>query len=110
MTARDPSPAEIAPLLRNLAATASLGDSAASTVGTWDDAADLAAALASFYVSIDRIAQEALAASITNDRAYQDGGTRMLGVLDRIARLDADTRALATTAGVDLPPLESAPS
>ena len=110
LAARDPSPAEIAPLLRNLAATASLGDSAASTVGTWDDAADLSAALASFYVSIDRIAQEALAASITNDRAYEDAGTRMLGVLDRIPRLDADTRALATTAGVDLPPLVSAPS
>jgi hypothetical protein len=34
----------------------------------------------------------------------------MLAVLDRLARLDADTRALATTAGLDLPPLDSAPS
>jgi len=110
LAARDPSPAEIAPLLRNIAATASFGDGIASTVGTWDDAAELSAALASFYGSIDRIAQDALAASLTNDRAYQDAGTRMLAVLDRLARLDADTRALATTAGLDLPPLDSAPS
>jgi hypothetical protein len=110
LAARDPSPADIAPLLRNLASTASFGDGIATTVGTWDDAVDLSTALASFYASIDRIAQDALAASITNDRAYQDAGTQMLAVLDRIPRLDADTRALATTAGVDLPPLESAPS
>ena len=110
LAARDPSPAEIAPLLRNLAATASFGDGIASTVGTWDDAADLSTALAAFYASIDRIAQDALAASITNDRAYQDAGARMLAVLDRLARLDAETRALATSAGLDLPPLDSAPS
>ena len=105
LAARDPSPADIAPLLRNLAATASFGDGIASTVGTWDEAADLSAALASFYGSIDRIAQDALTASITNDRAYKDGATRMLAVLDRLAGLDAETRALATTAGLDLPPL-----
>jgi hypothetical protein len=106
----DPSPADIAPLLRNLAATASLGDGVASTVGTWDAASDVSGALASFYASIDRIAQDALTASITNDRAYQDAGTRMLAVLERLARLDAETRALAKTAGVDLPPLTGSPS
>ena len=110
LAARDPSPADIAPLLRNLASTASFGDAIASTVGTWDDAADVSTALASFYASIDRISQDALEASITNDRAYQDAGARMLTVLHRLASLDADTRALARTAGVDLPPLESAPS
>jgi hypothetical protein len=110
LAARDPSPADIAPLLRNLASTASFGDGIAATAGTWDDAADLSTALASFYASIDRIAQDGLAASITNDRAYQDAGTRMLAVLERLPRLDADTRALATTAGVELPPLASAPS
>ena len=109
LAARDPSPVDIAPLLRNLAATASFGDGIATTVGTWDDATDLSGALASFYASIDRVAQDALSASITNDRAYQDAGTRMLAVLDRLAGLDADTRALAATAGVDLPPLTSPP-
>ena len=110
LAARHPSPADIAPLLRNLASTASFGDGIASTVGTWDDAADLSTALASFYASIDRVAQDALAASITNDRAYQDAGTRMLAVLGRLPSLDADIRALATSAGVELPPLESSPS
>ena len=110
LAARDPSPADIAPSLRNLASTASFGDAIASTVGTWDDAADLSTALASVYASIDRIAQDALEASLTNDRAYQDAGARMLTMLDRLASLEADTRALARTAGVDLPPLESAPS
>jgi hypothetical protein len=110
LSGSDPSAAEIAPLLRNLAATASLGDGIASTVGTWDEASDVSAELASFYASIDRIAQDALTASITNERAYHDSGTRMLAVLGRLTGLDADTRVLAKTAGVDLPPLDAAPS
>ena len=110
LAGNDPSPAEIAPLLRNLAATASLGDGVASTVGTWDEAGDVSGELASFYASIDRVAQDALTASITNGRAYRDAGTRMLAVLGRLTGLDADTRALAKTAGVDLPPLAGSPS
>lgn len=105
LAARDPSPVDIAPLLRNLASTASFGDGMATTVGTWDKAADLSVALSSFYTSIDRTAQDALAASITNDRAYRLAGTRMLAILDRLADLDTHIRALASTVDLELPPL-----
>jgi hypothetical protein len=110
LATRNPSPADIAPLLRSLGSTASFGDGIATTVGTWDEAASLSTALASFYSSIDRIAQDALTASITNERAYRDAGTRMLAVLDRLTQLDADTRALAAKVDVELPPLTPANS
>ena len=105
LAGRDPSPADIAPLLRSLASTAAFGDRIAVTVGTWDAAADLSGALTSFYAAIDRLAQDALTASITNDRAYRDAGTRMLAVLDRLAGLDAEARSLVATVDVELPPL-----
>jgi hypothetical protein len=107
LAGRDPSPSEIAPLLRNLASTAALGSGVATTVGTWDDWADLSGALAAFYSSIDRVAQDALGASITNDRAYRDSGVRMLGVLARLVAIDTETRALAATVDVELPPLRT---
>jgi len=106
----DPSPAGIAPLLRNLATTAGFGDGIATTVGTWDDAADLSVELASFYGSIGRIADGALAASLTNDRAYRDGARRMLDVLDRLTALDAASRRLASTVDLELPPLTATQS
>jgi hypothetical protein len=109
MTADAPSPAEIAPLLRSLASTAAYGDRIATSVGTWDEATDVSAALATFYGSIDRIADDGLAASVTNDRAYRDAGRRMLTVLDGLPGLDAAARRLAATVDVDLPPLVPAP-
>jgi hypothetical protein len=108
MTATAPSPAEIAPLLRSLASTAAYGDRIATAVGTWDAAADVSAALATFYGSIDRIADDGLAASVTNDRAYHDAGRRMLAILDGLTDLDASTRRLAATVDVELPPLNPA--
>ena len=105
MSSTTPSPAEIAPLLRSLASTAAFGDRIATTVGTWDDGAEVSAALATFYGSIDRIADDGLAASVTNDRAYRDAGRRMLALLDGLPDLDASARGLAATADVELPPL-----
>jgi hypothetical protein len=105
LAGRDVSPGEIAPLLRNLASTAAFGEGIASTVGTWDEADELSTGLAAFYASIARVAEDALAASITNDRAYRDAGRQMLDVLDRLTALDAATRRLASTVDVELPPL-----
>ena len=108
MAASAPSPAEIAPLLRNLASTAAFGDRIATAVGTWDEGAAVATELAVFYSAIDRIAGEGLSASINNERAYRDAGRRMLTVLDGLPDLDAASRGLAATADVELPPLAPA--
>jgi hypothetical protein len=105
LRAASPSGADIAPLLRTMASTASFGDRLAPAVGDWSDGAAVSQGLATFYAAIGRIADEGLSASVQNGRAYSDAGKRMLAVLAQITELDAASRALATSADVELPPL-----
>jgi hypothetical protein len=100
-----PSGAEIAPLLRTLASTASFGDRLAPTVAEWSDAAAVSEGLVAFYASVGRVAEEGLAASVQNSRAYVHAGKRMLVVLGQLTNLDAASRALAASADIELPPL-----
>jgi hypothetical protein len=108
LRAGSPSGAEIAPLLRALASTASFGDRLAPAVADWSDGAAISHDLASFYAAVGRIAEEGLTASVQNGRAYADAGKRMLVVLGQLTDLDAASRALAATADMDLPPLAPA--
>jgi hypothetical protein len=100
-----PSGAEIAPLLRALASTASFGDRLAPNVAQWPDGAAVSESLATFYAGVARIAGEGLTASVKNDRAYVDAGKKMLVLLDQLTALDAASRTLAASAGLELPPL-----
>ncbi len=101
----DPSAAEIAPLLRGLATNAAFGDRLAPAVASWDDGVAVSQGLATFYASIARVADDGLAASLTNERAYVDAGRKMLLILDGLTDLDAASRGLAATADTELPPL-----
>jgi hypothetical protein len=103
-----PSGAEIAPLLRALASTASFGDRLAPNVAQWADATAVSESLATFYAAVGRVAEEGLTASVQNSRAYVDAGKRMLVVLDQVTDLDAASRELAATADLELPPLAPA--
>ncbi len=103
--ATKPSSAEIAPLLRGLASTASFGDRLAPAVAKWDDGDAVSVALGAFYASIGRIADEGLSASLTNERAYVDAGRQMLALMDGLTDLDAASRGLAASADLELPPL-----
>jgi hypothetical protein len=105
LRASRPSGSEIAPLLRSVASTASFGDRLAPVVGGWSDGAAVSSDLVTFYAAVGRIAEEGLAASVQNSRAYEEAGKRMLSVLEQLTDLDAASRRLATTAGVELPPL-----
>ena len=100
-----PTGSDIAPILRSLVATASLGQRLAPTVGEWAEGATVSGHLATFYASVIRVAEDGLAASIKNNGAYASAGKRMLRLLDDIAGLDAASRSLAATAGINLPPL-----
>jgi hypothetical protein len=100
-----PSGAEIAPLLRALASTASFGDRLAPNVAQWPDGAAVSDSLATFYAAVGRVAGEGLAASVKNDRAYVDAGRKMLVILDQLTELDAASRTLAASAEIELPPL-----
>jgi hypothetical protein len=105
LNASRPTGSDIAPILRSLVTTASLGQRLAPTVGEWADAATVSDRLVAFYASVSRVAEDGLAASIKNNSAYTAAGKRMLRVLDDIASLDAASRALAATAGINLPAL-----
>lgn len=100
-----PSGADIAPLLRALASTASFGDRLAPSVAEWSDGAAVSKDLVSFYAAVGRVAEEGLSASVQNSRAYFDAAKRMLVVLGQVTDLDTASRALAATADIDLPPL-----
>ena len=108
MAVDTPSAAEIAPLLRNLASTAAFGDKLATTVGTWATGTTVSRELAAFYAAVERVADDGLAASLANERAYRDAGRRMLAVLDGLTDLDAASRGLAATVDVELPALDPA--
>jgi hypothetical protein len=105
LRAGSPSGAEIAPLLRTMASTASFGDRLAPAVADWPDGAAVSQSLTTFYAAVGRIAEDGLSASVQNGRAYADAGKRMLSVLAQISDLDAASRALAASADLELPPL-----
>ena len=104
-----PSGAEIAPLLRALASTASFGDRLAPNVAQWPDGIAVSDSLVLFYAAVGRVADEGLTASVQNDRAYVDAGRKMLVVLDRLTDIDAAARTLAASGELDLPPLDPGP-
>lgn len=103
LDAAQPSTADISRSLRSLASTAAFGDRIAPGVAAWPDGDAVSAALVEFYASIGATARAGLAASIGNTAAYVDAGRRMVDVLAGLAVIDADSRALAATADVDLP-------
>ena len=108
LAADRPSGAEIAPLLRTLASTALFGDRLAPSIAEWPDGAALSQGLATFYAEVGRVADEGLTASVKNNGAYVDAGKRMLVLLGQLTDLDAASRSLASSADLELPPLDPA--
>ncbi len=96
-------PADIARALRALSADALVGAKYIPALGTWSDAAALAASRGDFYDAIASTARKGLAKSISNKKAYQASGKSMLAVLKKVPKLDAAARELAVSAGVELP-------
>jgi hypothetical protein len=105
LAAAKPSSAEIAPILRTLATTASFGARLAPSVGDWDKASAVSADLATFYADIAATAQQGLSSSLSSSRAYQAAAERMLEVVSRVSAIDAASRALGAAAGIELAPL-----
>jgi len=100
------SAVDIALILRSLASDASIGSDLAPQLRTWDEAHKLAMDRGDFYASVAGIARDGLRSSITDKKAYRTAARTMLGALRELPSLDAESRALASAAGVDLPPIE----
>lgn len=103
--AGEPSAADLARILRSLAANASFGDRLPPALASWSAAAPLSTGLAEVYVAVGAIAGEALDHSLSDRRAYVDAARRMIALIADVEALDAEARAVAATVDVDLPPL-----
>ena len=100
-----PSSSEIAPILRAMASTATVGQRLAPTVGRWDRAESVSADFVAFYAAIAKIADEGLSSSLSSSRAYVAAAEKMLRVVGGLDAIDAASRTLAASADVTLPPL-----
>lgn len=109
LASKSPTGKEVAPILRTLAATASFGDRIAPDIAAWEDGVAVSEGYVTFYAAIGGVADDGLAASVSNNRAYVDAGGRMMKILAGITALDAASRALAATADVELAPLKTSP-
>jgi hypothetical protein len=96
---------ELARALRSLAADAALGIDLASRLAPWTDAAQVQAGLDDFYRAMAQEARTGLHASLNDSGAYRKAAARMLTVLSTMASVDAKSRELAGTIGLELPPV-----
>jgi hypothetical protein len=104
------STADLARILRSMAADAAVGERLAAELAGWSDGAIVAAGLTEAYAAVGATAASGTHASLSNTRAYQEASRDMLAVVDGITTLDADVRALAATVGVELPVSEERPA
>jgi hypothetical protein len=105
--ASSPTGHAIAPIMRNLASTVDFGRGVAVGVAVWDDGAAVSASLVKLYDKIGTIAESGLSASIGNSKAYVTSATKMLKAVAGVTAIDAASRKLALSAGVELPPLDT---
>jgi hypothetical protein len=100
------SNAELAAIIRSLATNASIGTNLLPQLRTWPAAQKLASARNAFYVSVSTIADDGLGKSLTNRKAYRNTAKRMLTALKKLDAIDAASRTLALTGGLELPPVD----
>ena len=105
LAAAKPSSSEIAPILRAMASTATVGQRLAPTVGGWDQAESVSADFVAFYAAIAKTADEGLSSSLSSSRAYVAAAEEMLRVVRGLDAIDAASRTLAASADLTLPPL-----
>jgi hypothetical protein len=98
---------EIARALRSLAADAALGIDLTDRMASWPDAAPAATKLDDFYRAIATTARDGLRASLSDGGAYRAAATSMLATLKGLRDVDAASRALAATVGLELPPVSA---
>jgi hypothetical protein len=100
------SAAVIAPILRSLATNASIGTDLLPQLRTWDAARKLVSDRNAFYAAVSSIAHNGLRDSLTDKKGFRASAKKMLATLRRLDAIDAASRTLALTGGVELPPVD----
>jgi hypothetical protein len=104
LAASKPTSVDIAKALRALSSDALFGARIAPTVGSgWTDAASVSSQMVDFYAAVTASAKEGLSVSLQATDAYVDAGHEMLKVVGGLTDVDAASRDLAASAGVELP-------
>ena len=96
---------DIARALRSLAADAALGEDLSARMAPWKDALPVKTRLDGFYGALADTARDAFRSSLSDGAAYRQAGTRMLTALAGLGEVDAASRSLATSVGLELPPV-----
>ena len=102
---RDATTIEIARALRSLAADAALGVDLTGRLRPWTAAAPTMTKLNDFYHSMATTAHLALRAPLSDGRSYRQAAAKMMTVLGSLGDVDASSRTLAATVGLELPPV-----
>lgn len=96
---------EIARALRSLAADAALGVDLTGRFRPWTDAAPVMTKLEDFYQAMAGTAHVGLRAPLSDDRSYRASAAEMMTVLGSLGDVDAASRTLASSVGLELPPV-----
>jgi len=96
---------QISRTLRSLAADAALGIDLTGRMAGWSVAALTTSKLDTFYQAITATARDGLRVSLSNTRSYRATAASMLRVLATLDEVDAASRGLAATVGLELPPV-----
>jgi hypothetical protein len=96
---------EIARALRSLAADSALGTDLTGRIAAWTAAEPVRQRLDAFYGAMTTTARDGLRASLGDNAAYRAAGAEMLTLLAALGDVDAESRTLAATVGLELPPV-----
>ena len=105
LAAKGVTTSDIARALRSLAADAALGSDLTDRLGQWTAAAPVSTKLDAFYRSMAKTARDGLRSSFGDVGGYRAAGSAMLKVLAALDDVDAASRSLAETVGLELPPV-----
>ena len=103
LAVKRPAAADIAPLLRKIAADTRSGLDGSARIAAWPAAGPFLADVAALYTAAAAVSAEGLNAPLTANAAYATAGRRMLKALDSLPAVAGATREAAARAGVTLP-------
>jgi hypothetical protein len=97
---------DVARGLRLLSADARQGTDLVARLAPWHEAGVARGHLDDFYRRMSDTATLALRGSLNDASGYRSSATDMLGVLSRLSAVDAESRTLADTIDLELPPVD----
>ena len=96
---------DVARAIRVVAADAQQGLDMSGRLEQWTEATAVMTKLDAFYQGIADTARDALRASLTDDATYRQAGARLVTEIRKVDDVDAASRTLASSVGLQLPAL-----